>query len=153
NEGETLESFVDSELTFEREAHRAWLASVMSGREQSPPPEPVKSPIRATSTPAQAMPAVRVSPLVDSTTLVPNVGDPSQPMEAVVRPKRTATWALVGVIAFFGSFLGYRLVMQSDKTVVVQAMVPAEEHEQPQQQQAIARVEDQKPVEITEVET
>lgn len=34
--GETLESFVDAELSFEREAHRQWLHSVLSGLPSAP---------------------------------------------------------------------------------------------------------------------
>lgn len=116
-DGETLEGFVESELSFEREAHRQWLANVMGGREQTPPPEPSAR----KTTPV----AIAVSPLVDSTTLVPNAGDASQPIEALPqRPKPPVlTWAAVAIGAFLVSFLGYRALMPPKVTVLEDSSV------------------------------
>ena len=153
NDGETLESFVESELTFEREAHRMWLSSVMSGRDSSPPPEPRAAPVRPASTPAQAQQAVAVSPLVDSTTLVPQGGDASQPIESIPRRSPKVTWALVGIIAFLSSFIGWRLMFSDhDKEPVVQAVVATNPIEPVER---VARVEEPvKPTQVVEaVET
>lgn len=135
-DGETLEGFVESELSFERESHRQWLSNVMGGREQTPPPEPASR--KTTPSPV----AVAVSPLVDSTTLVPNVGDPSQPIEALPqRPKNPVfTWAAVAIGAFLVSFIGYRSLMPPKVTVM--------------EDSSVARVETQaKVVEVVEAAT
>jgi serine/threonine-protein kinase len=141
NDGETLESFVESELTFEREAHRQWLSNVLSGRESSDP--------------ARIEPAVRiprsntplaVSPLVDSTTLVPPGGDPSQPVATIARPRSPLTWAVAAVVGFIVSFGGYRLLVGGsgeEKPAVIEARLdPAPELEEAKVEQ-VAMVEPQ----------
>jgi eukaryotic-like serine/threonine-protein kinase len=132
---ETLEAFVESTLVEERDAHRAWLSSVLSGRVPSlvsekpatAPPTPVGQrrdamgaetiPMRGSASSPNAGAAPRAAaPLAESTTLIPPAADNSQQVEAVTRPIANGLlWAAVVAIALAGSFAGYRLAFDREE--------------------------------------
>jgi serine/threonine-protein kinase len=102
SDGETLEGFVESELTFEHQAHRQWLSDVLSGKENTAGAVP------------RAVTPIQVSPLVDSTTLVPPAGEPSQPVQAIIPPRRnTALWGVSATLALVLAIIGYRYLSES----------------------------------------
>lgn len=103
SDGESLESFVESELSFEHQAHRQWLAEVLGGRDTTAP----------AFTLPRAVTPIQVSPLVDSTTLVPPGGEPSQPVQAITPPKRTALYAVSATLALVLAIIGYRYLSES----------------------------------------
>lgn len=137
--GDSLETFVERELASDREYHRAWLQSVLSGTEpidktrpgvgpftpagrrystqrDTPPPRSSQSRMQAPAAlEAEPQPGSESRPLADPTTLVPGAGDQSQPQAVRAGRSRKRAWmwaALVG-LSFLGLFVGYRAAFDS----------------------------------------
>jgi serine/threonine protein kinase len=115
---DSLESFVEAELHKEREIHRSWLNAVLSGTGPTEPEKPATAPPTPVSgrRPSMSIPSREVAPLVEPTTLIPPVPEPSQAVSALNERRSSSwTWLAIAVIAAAGSYVGYRLAFDHEQ--------------------------------------
>lgn len=125
-DAESLETFVETALAADREAHRAWIQDVLAAAERGAPGECGRAPRlvapRPRSQPRGPQPidlgVLRTAALAESTTLIPAQSESSESPASAPRSRgrigTVLTWLMAGGLSLSGGLLGYHLAFRHD---------------------------------------